>query len=54
MEARLRNLTYSAPIYLTMTLYVNGEAYDRQRVYIGDLPIMVKSKYCNLHGLWKS
>ncbi|BDR91746.1 DNA-directed RNA polymerase subunit B [Vulcanisaeta souniana] len=51
MEARLRNLTYAAPLYLTMSLYVNDEEVDRQKVYIGDLPIMVRSKYCNLHGL---
>ncbi len=51
MEARLRNLTYAAPLYLTMTLYVNDEESSRERVYIGDLPIMVKSKYCNLYGL---
>jgi DNA-directed RNA polymerase subunit B len=51
MEARLRNLTYAAPLYLTMALYVNDEEVDRQRVYIGDLPIMVRSRYCNLYGL---
>ena len=51
MEARLRNLTYAAPLYLTMTLYVNDEEVSREKVYIGDLPIMVRSKYCNLYGL---
>ncbi len=51
MEARLRNLTYAAPIYLTMRLYVDGNEYPPLRVYIGDLPIMVRSKRCNLHGL---
>ena len=51
MEARLRNLTYAAPLYLTMVLYVNDEEVDRQKVYIGDLPIMVRSKFCNLYGL---
>ncbi len=49
----MRNLTYAAPLYLTISLYVNGEEVDRQKVYIGDLPIMVKSKYCNLYGLKK-
>jgi len=47
----LSNLTYAAPLYLTMTLYVNGEEVSREKVYIGDLPIMVRSKFCNLHGL---
>ncbi len=51
VEARLRNLTYSAPLQLTMALYVNNEELSREKVYIGDLPVMVKSKYCNLYGL---
>ncbi|WP_069807074.1 DNA-directed RNA polymerase subunit B [Vulcanisaeta thermophila] len=54
MEARLRNITYSAPLYLMMTLYINDEEVDRQKVYIGDLPIMVRSRYCNLHGMKRS
>ena len=48
MEARLRNLTYAAPMYLHMTLVVNGEEREWERVYIGDLPIMVKSVKCPL------
>jgi len=51
MEARLRNITYSAPIRLVMELYMDNELVDRQSIYIGDLPIMVRSKYCNLYGL---
>ncbi len=51
IEARLRNLTYAAPLYLTMILYVNNEEISREKVYIGDLPIMVRSKFCNLYGL---
>ncbi|KAI9887347.1 MAG: DNA-dependent RNA polymerase II [Watsoniomyces obsoletus] len=81
-EARLRNLTYSSPMYLEMSkkvrvarerpigdadrdgldLYLNGERGTyldwedetpaaEQRpvpVYIGKMPIMVKSKYCIL------
>ncbi len=51
IEARLRNLTYAAPLYLTMVLYVNNEELSHEKVYIGDLPIMVRSKFCNLYGL---
>lgn len=51
MEARMRNATYAAPMYMRMMLVVNGEEYPSERVYIGDMPIMVKSKYCNLTGL---
>lgn len=51
MEARIRNLSYSAPIYLYMTLIVDGEARDTVKAYIGDMPIMVKSKKCYLHSM---
>ena len=46
-EARIRNLTYSAPLYLEIELDEEGrETYER--VNIGDLPIMVKSNLCLL------
>ncbi|MGC9106334.1 MAG: DNA-directed RNA polymerase subunit B [Thermoprotei archaeon] len=43
MEARLRNLTYAAPIYLTMTIVENNIEGEPAEVYIGDLPVMLKS-----------
>jgi len=43
LEARLRNFTYSAPLYLEMTLVENGNEVDTEEVKIGDFPIMVKS-----------
>jgi DNA-directed RNA polymerase subunit B len=43
MQCRIRNLTYSAPIYLTMALVENGIELSVQTVFIGELPIMVKS-----------
>jgi DNA-directed RNA polymerase subunit B len=46
-EARIRNLTYSAPLYLEIELDDEGrETYER--VNIGDMPIMVKSNLCLL------
>ncbi|MCI4339532.1 MAG: DNA-directed RNA polymerase subunit B'', partial [Thermoplasmata archaeon] len=48
MEARLRNLTYQAPIYLDVTVVENGVERASETVHIGDLPIMVKSRQCNL------
>ncbi len=48
MEARLRGLTYSAPIYVEMTPFINKKEYNTVEVQIGELPIMVKSKYCPL------
>ncbi len=48
MEARLRNLTYYAPIYLNVVVVENGVERAPEQVHIGDLPIMVKSRPCNL------
>jgi DNA-directed RNA polymerase beta subunit len=50
MEARLRNRTYSGPIYLTMRLYRRDVEQDARRTFIGDLPVMTKSKLCWLDG----
>ena len=49
MEARLRNLNYSAPIWLEFTVIEDGIEREPEKVHIGDLPVMVKSKKCNLH-----
>ncbi|MEM3060549.1 MAG: DNA-directed RNA polymerase subunit B'' [Candidatus Anstonellales archaeon] len=52
MEARLRNLTYSAPIFLEIIPVFNGvEKRTYSEVFIGELPVMVKSKLCHLDGL---
>ena len=48
-EARLRDLTYSAPIYLEMTQVVNNSEKKMENVYVGELPVMLKSKLCYLH-----
>lgn len=51
-EARLRNLTYSAHMYLEMALVKEGEPEpDLEKVYIGELPVMLKSNICHLNGL---
>ncbi|MGB2825647.1 MAG: DNA-directed RNA polymerase subunit B, partial [Thermoplasmata archaeon] len=49
MEARLRNLNYSAPIYLEFTLTEDGIEREPEKVHIGNLPVMIQSKKCNLH-----
>ena len=51
-EARLRNLTYSAPITLEITVKKDDHT-DSEIVEIGKVPVMVKSKACNTHGLSK-
>ncbi|MCQ1539115.1 DNA-directed RNA polymerase subunit B'' [Methanocalculus taiwanensis] len=50
-EARLRNLNYAAPMILEMTLCQGEERYDPIETTIGQLPVMIGSKACNLHGL---
>jgi len=49
-EARLRNLTYSAPITLELTVR-RGDDVDSEVVEIGKIPVMVKSKVCNTYGM---
>jgi DNA-directed RNA polymerase beta subunit len=51
-EAQLRNLTYSAPITLELTVKKDGQI-DSEIVEIGKIPIMVKSKACNTVGMSK-
>ena len=50
-EARLRNLNYSADMYLEMALNEEGEDNPLEEVYIGELPVMLKSDICHLNGL---
>ncbi|MFP3227515.1 MAG: DNA-directed RNA polymerase subunit B [Caldisphaera sp.] len=42
-EARIRNLTYSSPLYLEMALIENGNEVEREELKIADFPVMVKS-----------
>ncbi|MHA1221637.1 MAG: hypothetical protein ACTSQB_07890 [Candidatus Heimdallarchaeota archaeon] len=48
MEARLRDLTYEAPIELEFIPVINEVEYEPETVKIGQLPIMIKSKRCNI------
>jgi len=49
-EARLRNLTYSSPVTLEITVKKDDQV-DSETVEIGRIPIMVKSNVCNSKGL---
>lgn len=51
MEAMIRDLTYSAPIFVEMIPIINGVEQEQKEVKIGDLPIMVKSNLCVLNRL---
>ncbi len=50
-EARLRDLTYSAPIYLEVSSHVNGVKRETFKTQVGKMPIMLKSKYCHLNDM---
>lgn len=51
-EARMRNLTYAAPIFLEIIPVFNGvEKRMFSEVFIGDLPVMVKSSLCYLGNM---
>lgn len=51
-EARLRNITYAAPMFLEIIPLFNGiERPTYSDVYIGEIPVMVKSKLCYLAGM---
>ncbi|MBI4399888.1 DNA-directed RNA polymerase subunit B'' [Candidatus Micrarchaeota archaeon] len=52
MEARLRDLTYAAPLFLEIIPVVGGvERRGYSEVFVGELPVMVKSKLCHLDGM---
>ena len=48
MEARMRDLSYTAPVFLEMTLVVKGVEKRTEDVFIGEIPVMLKSKLCYL------
>jgi len=51
-EARLRNLTYSVPVFLEITIKQAGQT-ESHDVEIGRIPVIVRSKVCNTYGLSK-
>jgi DNA-directed RNA polymerase beta subunit len=51
-EARLRNLNYASPVFLEMVPVFNGvERPVYSDVFIGEIPVMAKSKLCYLAGM---
>jgi DNA-directed RNA polymerase subunit B len=51
MEARLRKISYSAPIYLEVSTYINDVQRENFISEVGKIPIMLKSKHCHLQEL---
>lgn len=50
-EARLRNVSYAAPIMMEASVVEEGKILESRYVHIGDMPIMVKSSKCILDNL---
>src|SRR6056297_2209423 len=55
-EARLRNITYAAPVFMEMSIVRGGEeeeemVVDTTETKVGRMPIMVGSSKCNIDGL---
>ena len=50
-ETRIRNLTYAAPLHLEMIPVMGTREGQPEIVYIGDFPVMLKSKICPLSKL---
>ncbi|MBI2140595.1 DNA-directed RNA polymerase subunit B'' [Candidatus Woesearchaeota archaeon] len=53
MEARLRKLTYSAPVFIEVSAHINDVQRESFTTQIGNIPIMLKSNFCHLHKLIK-
>ncbi|MBW2985514.1 DNA-directed RNA polymerase subunit B'' [Candidatus Woesearchaeota archaeon] len=53
IEARLRKLTYSSPMFIEVSTHINGIQRESFETQIGTIPVMLKSKYCNLNNLDK-
>ena len=50
-ECRQRHTTYSGKIYVTIEYSHDDHVVDRYERLVGQVPIMVKSKLCNLFNL---
>ncbi|MBI3033833.1 DNA-directed RNA polymerase subunit B'' [Candidatus Woesearchaeota archaeon] len=51
IEARLRKITYAAPMFITVSAHINGAQRESFETQIGNLPIMLKSRQCHLYKL---
>ena len=50
-EARLRNVSYVAPVMVEASVVEDGKLLESRHVHVGDIPVMVKSQSCVLHNL---
>lgn len=52
MSARLRNLTYSAPVFVELSVKYNNQT-ESAEVEVGRIPVIVRSAICNTYGMSK-
>ncbi len=50
-EARIRDLTYESPVFLEVIKIENGVEKEKENIFIGNIPIMVRSKLCVLNSM---
>ena len=50
-ECRIRGMNYSAPLVATVCRKVDNEPEERISVPLGNIPVMVRSRFCNLAGM---
>ncbi|MFP4112300.1 MAG: DNA-directed RNA polymerase subunit B'' [Candidatus Woesearchaeota archaeon] len=53
VEARLRKISYAAPIYMEVSAHIDGIQRESFTAQIGSMPIMIKSNFCHLNKLSK-
>ncbi|MCY4492047.1 MAG: DNA-directed RNA polymerase subunit B [Thaumarchaeota archaeon] len=49
-EARLRNVSYAAPVMMEASVVEDGKVLESKFVHIGDVPVMAKSDACILNN----
>mgnify|MGYP000580119589 FL=1 len=53
-EARLRNVSYAAPVMMEASVIEDGKILESRFVHIGDVPVMAKSNACILNNFSNS
>jgi DNA-directed RNA polymerase beta subunit len=51
VEARLRKITYSAPVFIEVSAHINEVQRESFTTQIGNIPVMLHSNFCHLSGL---
>jgi DNA-directed RNA polymerase subunit B len=51
VEARMRKITYAAPIFLEISSHINDVQRESITTQVGNMPIMLKSSLCHLNKL---